>query len=104
MLATDGPYILECAVKEERELEPMVTPKRRRQMKLHRTFKVMEQKFYTLLVYMNLAVSQSGDRRCSRVGSKYRESQRVGINHQEHTQVHHHLWSDEDQIQKSPSR
>ena len=26
MLAADGPYILECAVKEEENVTPMVTP------------------------------------------------------------------------------
>lgn len=26
MLATDGPYILECAVKEEENVTPMITP------------------------------------------------------------------------------
>ena len=26
MLATDGPYLLECAVKEEENIEPMVVP------------------------------------------------------------------------------
>ena len=26
MLATEGPYLLECALKEEENVEPMVTP------------------------------------------------------------------------------